>query len=48
MRKEAQRQEYNDNLRQEFAQAANSFHAWLSDTRYDEQVCLRRTVDDKA
>ncbi|XP_074621265.1 spectrin alpha chain, non-erythrocytic 1-like [Acropora palmata] len=31
--KEAQRQEYNDNLRQEFAQAANSFHAWLSDTR---------------
>lgn len=33
LRKEAQRQEYNDNLRQEFAQAANSFHAWLSDTR---------------
>ncbi|CAH3114647.1 unnamed protein product [Porites lobata] len=33
LRKEAQRQEYNDNLRQEFAQAANAFHAWLTDTR---------------
>ncbi|KXJ20343.1 Spectrin alpha chain, non-erythrocytic 1 [Exaiptasia diaphana] len=33
LRKEAQRQEYNDGLRQEFAQHANAFHAWLTETR---------------
>ncbi|XP_048586984.1 spectrin alpha chain, non-erythrocytic 1 isoform X2 [Nematostella vectensis] len=31
--KEAQRQEYNDRLRQEFAQHANAFHSWLTETR---------------
>ena len=33
LRKEAERQRYNDELRQEFAQNANSFHAWLTETR---------------
>lgn len=32
LRRELARQEQNDQLRQEFASAANSFHAWL-------QVC---------
>ena len=31
--KEAQRQERNDELRQTFAQHANTFHAWLTETR---------------
>eukprot|EP00095_Tigriopus_kingsejongensis_P005059 maker-scaffold330_size203968-snap-gene-0.18 protein:Tk05059 transcript:maker-scaffold330_size203968-snap-gene-0.18-mRNA-1 annotation:"spectrin alpha chain" len=31
--KEAVRQEANDKLRKEFAQYANTFHAWLTDTR---------------
>ena len=31
--KEAQRQEKNDELRRIFAQHANSFHAWLAETR---------------
>lgn len=29
LRRELTRQEQNDQLRQEFASAANSFHAWL-------------------
>ncbi|KAK9511531.1 hypothetical protein O3M35_000170 [Rhynocoris fuscipes] len=32
--KEAQRQEENDKLRKEFAKHANSFHHWLTETRY--------------
>ena len=31
--KEALRQEQNDKLRKEFAQHANSFHSWLTETR---------------
>lgn len=31
--KEAQRQERNDELRRTFAQHANTFHAWLTETR---------------
>lgn len=31
--KEAQRQERNDELRRMFAQHANTFHAWLTETR---------------
>lgn len=31
--KEHQRQEDNDKLRKEFAKHANSFHAWLTETR---------------
>ena len=31
--KEAQRQERNDELRRTFAQNANTFHAWLTETR---------------
>lgn len=31
--KEAQRQEKNDELRRTFAQHANTFHAWLTETR---------------
>ena len=31
---EQQRQEENDQLRKQFAQAANAFHAWLTETRY--------------
>ena len=47
--KEALRQEQNDKLRKEFAQHANSFHSWLTETRssmmegtgtLEEQVCL--------
>lgn len=30
---EQQRQEENDVLRKQFAQAANAFHHWLTDTR---------------
>jgi spectrin alpha len=46
--KEALRQEQNDKLRKEFAQHANSFHSWLTETRssmmegtgtLEEQVC---------
>ena len=33
LRKEAERQRYNDELRQDFAENANAFHAWLVDTR---------------
>lgn len=33
LRKEAERQRYNDDLRQEFAQHANAFHSWLTETR---------------
>ncbi|XP_022904897.1 spectrin alpha chain isoform X1 [Onthophagus taurus] len=32
--KEAQRQEENDKLRKEFAKHANTFHQWLTETRY--------------
>ncbi|KAL1139006.1 hypothetical protein AAG570_009067 [Ranatra chinensis] len=32
--KEAQRQEENDKLRKEFAKHANTFHHWLTETRY--------------
>ena len=31
--REAKRQERNEELRKTFAQHANSFHAWLTDTR---------------
>ncbi|KAK6196167.1 hypothetical protein SNE40_001445 [Patella caerulea] len=31
--REAQRQEENDHLRQQFARAANTFHSWLTETR---------------
>ncbi|KAL5013103.1 hypothetical protein ScPMuIL_011654 [Solemya velum] len=31
--REQQRQEENDQLRKQFAQAANAFHSWLTDTR---------------
>lgn len=31
--KEHQRQEDNDKLRHEFAKQANSFHAWMTETR---------------
>ncbi|XP_049820921.1 spectrin alpha chain isoform X3 [Aethina tumida] len=34
LNKEAQRQEENDKLRKEFAKHANSFHHWLTETRY--------------
>lgn len=33
MQREAKRQEKNDDLRKTFAQHANSFHSWLTDTR---------------
>ena len=33
LQKEALRQEENDQLRKEFAKHANTFHAWLTDTR---------------
>lgn len=33
--KEAQRQDENDTLRKEFAKHANTFHQWLTETRYD-------------
>ena len=32
--REQQRQEENDILRKQFAQAANAFHQWLTETRY--------------
>lgn len=32
--KEAQRQDENDTLRKEFAKHANTFHQWLTETRY--------------
>ncbi|XP_072162112.1 spectrin alpha chain [Bemisia tabaci] len=32
--KEAQRQDENDKLRKEFAKHANTFHQWLTETRY--------------
>lgn len=31
--KEAERQDENDRLRKQFAQMANSFHSWLTETR---------------
>lgn len=31
--KEEHRQEENDQLRKQFAQAANAFHSWLTQTR---------------
>ncbi|KAH3802063.1 hypothetical protein DPMN_155731 [Dreissena polymorpha] len=34
LQNEKQRQEENDQLRKQFAQAANAFHGWLTDTRY--------------
>ncbi|XP_052259701.1 spectrin alpha chain-like isoform X3 [Dreissena polymorpha] len=33
LQNEQQRQEENDQLRKQFAQAANAFHGWLTDTR---------------
>lgn len=33
--KEAQRQDENDTLRKEFAKHANTFHQWLTETRYE-------------
>ncbi|KAK3088368.1 hypothetical protein FSP39_018301 [Pinctada imbricata] len=33
LEREQQRQEENDQLRKQFAQAANAFHAWLTETR---------------
>jgi len=33
--KEAQRQDENDTLRKEFAKHANTFHQWLTETRYN-------------
>ena len=52
--KEALRQEQNDKLRKEFAQHANSFHSWLTETRssmmegtgtLEEQVnCLAHSI----
>ena len=32
--REQQRQEENDVMRKQFAQAANAFHGWLTETRY--------------
>ncbi len=32
--RERERQEDNDKLRKQFAQAANAFHQWLTDARY--------------
>ena len=40
MAREQQRQEENDVLRKQFAQAANAFHQWLTDTRYNEQLTV--------
>ena len=36
---EQQRQEENDQLRKQFAQAANAFHGWLTETRSVLIVC---------
>ena len=33
LEREERRQEENDQLRKQFAQAANAFHAWLTETR---------------
>lgn len=54
LRKEAERQHYNDDLRQEFADNANSFHAWLTETRsvmVDSQGDLEdqlKIIEDKS
>lgn len=32
--REQQRQEENDVMRKQFAQAANAFHGWLTETRW--------------
>ena len=37
---EQQRQEENDQLRKQFAQAANAFHGWLTETRSVSIGCL--------
>lgn len=34
LNKETERQDENDRLRKQFAQMANSFHQWLTETRY--------------
>ena len=33
LEEEEQRQEENDQLRKQFAKAANAFHSWLTETR---------------
>lgn len=38
--KEAQRQDENDTLRKEFAKHANTFHQWLTETRYELNTSL--------
>ena len=42
--KEAQRQEENDKLRKEFAKHANTFHQWLTETRWVLRLVLIVTV----
>ena len=37
---EERRQEENDQLRKQFAQAANAFHSWLTETRSVRHVQL--------
>ena len=38
LNKEMERQEENDKLRKRFAQQANAFHQWITETRYDGGV----------
>ena len=49
LEREERRQEENDQLRKQFAQAANAFHAWLTETRsvwYTQLHLLSRSCPD--
>ena len=48
LRKEAERQRYNDDLRREYAENANTFHAWLIGTRSDMVDCQGDLEDQLA